>query len=233
VRSRKGSIEVLLDDEESIGGNIEESDGNKSEDTVDANNEPGPEHADGQLSSSVCLEGFETGDCLSWSTELRCQHVFHGDCLMPWLMTKDDCPMCRTTLIEDSDYDTKDSDFKEKSVNSIEMVNGMVAAVKERGHLLFNRSADRGELIDTQAKDIEMISIERGNTGNPKKKRSLKKRKKKGYIAIAKDDIEDDSSDSESSVNDAVTNDVETGCSRTIDGAADDPGVQDSTQNVS
>ena len=233
MRSRKGSIEVLLDDEESIGGNIEESDGNKSEDTVDANNEPGPEHADGQLSSSVCLEGFETGDCLSWSTELRCQHVFHGDCLMPWLMTKDDCPMCRTTLIEDSDYDTKDSDFKEKSVNSIEMVNGMVAAVKERGHLLFNRSADRGELIDTQAKDIEMISIERGNTGNPKKKRSLKKRKKKGYIAIAKDDIEDDSSDSESSVNDAVTNDVETGCSRTIDGAADDPDVQDSTQNVS
>ena len=179
MRSRKGSIEVLLDDEESIGGNIEESDGNKSEDTVDANNEPGPENADGQLSSSVCLEGFETGDCLSWSTELRCQHVFHGDCLMPWLMTKDDCPMCRTTLIEDSDYDTKDSDFKEKSVNSIEMVNGMVAAVKERGHLLFNRSADRGELIDTQAKDIEMISIERGNTGNPKKKRSLKKRKKK------------------------------------------------------
>jgi len=54
---------------------------------------------------SICLENFEPTDELSWSKSLKCHHVFHKECVLPWLMTHDECPCCRTVLFEDSDYD--------------------------------------------------------------------------------------------------------------------------------
>mmetsp|Transcript_25914 Transcript_25914/g.38387 ORF Transcript_25914/g.38387 Transcript_25914/m.38387 type:complete len:337 (-) Transcript_25914:100-1110(-) len=85
------------------------------------------------LTCSVCLEAFEAGDTLSWSKDLQCKHVFHGDCLLPWLMKNDDCPMCRATLIQDADYDdNKGSDENERvndAVGSIRIVNGLISYV--------------------------------------------------------------------------------------------------------
>lgn len=50
---------------------------------------------------SICLEVLEPGEKLSWSRNLICQHVFHHECLMSWLMTHDECPYCRTQMICD------------------------------------------------------------------------------------------------------------------------------------
>jgi hypothetical protein len=50
----------------------------------------------------ICLEPFQVGDVVSWSRFSKtCHHVFHTDCIQPWLEDKrhDDCPSCRTTLI--------------------------------------------------------------------------------------------------------------------------------------
>jgi len=65
-----------------------------------------PENSDVDMECSVCLEIFEPGEKLSWSRNLRCEHVFHHECLMPWLMTHDECPYCRTKMIDDCDTDT-------------------------------------------------------------------------------------------------------------------------------
>jgi len=63
--------------------------------------------SDVDMECSICLDVFEPGDKLSWSRTLRCEHVFHEECLKPWLMTNDECPYCRTKIIGDCcDEDT-------------------------------------------------------------------------------------------------------------------------------
>lgn len=52
----------------------------------------------------VCLDTLESNDAISWSKMFRCEHVFHTLCLTPWLMKNDDCPVCRTILIQNEDY---------------------------------------------------------------------------------------------------------------------------------
>lgn len=66
---------------------------------------------------SICLEPFSTGDLLSWSKVLRCQHIFHFNCLMPWLLKRNCCPLCRVDLVEDDDFDT--------SFSGINMLEGI------------------------------------------------------------------------------------------------------------
>lgn len=118
------------------------------------------------LTCSVCLDAFEAGDTLSWSKELRCKHVFHGGCLLPWLMKNDDCPMCRTTLIQDLDYDdTKggDEDERANDVGSIHIVNGLISyvgRVREQAagfsRLMLSRSKDDYDDGDDMAKVIPL-----------------------------------------------------------------------------
>eukprot|EP00980_Cylindrotheca_fusiformis_P010155 scaffold2261_cov124-Cylindrotheca_fusiformis.AAC.3 len=50
----------------------------------------------------ICLDLFEKGDSVSWSrTNEACTHVFHTECIRPWLEEKrqDECPSCRSRLI--------------------------------------------------------------------------------------------------------------------------------------
>jgi hypothetical protein len=49
---------------------------------------------------SVCMEEFKLSDM---ATKLPCTHMFHKDCLMPWLQSNHTCPVCRFALkTEDS-----------------------------------------------------------------------------------------------------------------------------------
>ena len=50
----------------------------------------------------ICLDTFEEGQDLSWSQEQKCHHIFHAECLEPWLMKHDDCPCCRVIFIDES-----------------------------------------------------------------------------------------------------------------------------------
>ena len=48
-------------------------------------------------SCSICLEDFKTGDNIK---KLNCTHIFHKECLEPWLNDNNrNCPMCRTDII--------------------------------------------------------------------------------------------------------------------------------------
>jgi len=57
---------------------------------------------------SICLEPFESEEEVAWSKHMKCQHIFHADCLEQWLMKHDDCPICRKTFIEDVDLFQKE-----------------------------------------------------------------------------------------------------------------------------
>ena len=43
----------------------------------------------------ICLESMTLNDEL---LKLRCGHIFHKDCLIPWLVQKQECPLCRLQL---------------------------------------------------------------------------------------------------------------------------------------
>ncbi len=53
----------------------------------------------------ICLEDFKPGDHVSSSKSKSCRHMFHKDCINAWLITHNDCPVCRneflTTVNED------------------------------------------------------------------------------------------------------------------------------------
>ena len=57
-----------------------------------------------QLSSpscSICLVDYKVGDKIVYSHNEKCNHCFHLDCMIPWLMKKDrtSCPNCRCDFL--------------------------------------------------------------------------------------------------------------------------------------
>ena len=41
---------------------------------------------------TVCLDDMRLGDRVA---VLRCSHRFHHDCVLPWLLHHNNCPLCR------------------------------------------------------------------------------------------------------------------------------------------
>lgn len=48
---------------------------------------------------SICLEPYKPGEMICIAKAEACNHVFHKECLVEWLKTKDCCPLCRVNLL--------------------------------------------------------------------------------------------------------------------------------------
>ena len=51
---------------------------------------------------SICVQDYEKSN---WIKRLKCNHIFHLDCIKNWFKTKRECPVCK------ANYDKKEIDL--------------------------------------------------------------------------------------------------------------------------
>ncbi|XP_065333186.1 E3 ubiquitin-protein ligase Iruka-like isoform X2 [Cloeon dipterum] len=60
------------------------------------------EQVDQCLQCSVCWDDFKKGETVR---KLTCEHVYHDNCIIPWLKLHGTCPICRKVLNEEAGND--------------------------------------------------------------------------------------------------------------------------------
>jgi E3 ubiquitin-protein ligase RNF115/126 len=62
------------------------------------------------IDCSVCKENYKIEEEI---TTMPCTHVFHTDCLLPWLNLHNSCPVCRYELkTDDPDYENRKKELR-------------------------------------------------------------------------------------------------------------------------
>eukprot|EP01027_Heterolobosea_sp_BB2_P010356 GEZU01015202.1.p1 GENE.GEZU01015202.1~~GEZU01015202.1.p1 ORF type:complete len:110 (+),score=9.25 GEZU01015202.1:425-754(+) len=70
-------------------------------------------HRSQELSCAVCMEEFKVGTA---AKKLKCSHLFHAECIVPWLKKDNSCPVCRHELMtDDPDYEIRKRDEEERN----------------------------------------------------------------------------------------------------------------------
>ena len=77
----------------------------------------------------ICLNSYEPGCYVSWSSDKECCHAFHRDCILMWLLKKDEplCPCCRREFIPEAllnGDNVDEEDESETDINRNDLENG-------------------------------------------------------------------------------------------------------------
>lgn len=71
---------------------------------------------------NICLMDFEIGEEIGWSPNPDCIHAFHKECIVDWLMVKNECPICRRDYLNEKFTDIEEADDEERLNEAIESI---------------------------------------------------------------------------------------------------------------
>ncbi|KAM5252499.1 E3 ubiquitin-protein ligase RNF181 isoform 1-T1 [Hipposideros larvatus] len=95
-----------------------------------------------ELKCPVCLLEFEEEET---AIEMPCHHLFHSNCILPWLSKTNSCPLCRHEL--PTDDDTYEEHRRDKQ-----------ALIGLRSLAAFSVTVVRGKsLSNTGARDLKTV----------------------------------------------------------------------------
>ena len=71
-------------------------------------------NSDDNMTCVICLDQFKVDDLVSWSANGKCDHIYHEDCILNWLLKRSDCPYCRCEYITlEEEVDCKEKSERE------------------------------------------------------------------------------------------------------------------------
>jgi len=71
------------------------------------------QQVDQKMECAICKDSFKIGE---ETIGLPCQHLYHGDCILPWLQQHNSCPVCRYELpVDDLEYEKQRREMMEKT----------------------------------------------------------------------------------------------------------------------
>jgi len=136
----------------------------------------------------ICLEPFRVGDTVAWSkqsaADAPCLHVFHRNCILPWLEDSkhDDCPCCRSIILQDATVSRTENDnenclevddaLEDAGANSMAFViiHGLVSRARRASYSIIGQHIIVGGI---ESDEIDDDNVEAGHLSQPSRLRRV------------------------------------------------------------
>ncbi|KAI5445422.1 hypothetical protein KIW84_013600, partial [Lathyrus oleraceus] len=109
----------------------------------------------GVVLCAVCKDAISVDE---EAKQLPCDHLYHADCITPWLCLRSSCPLCRFRISEEEEEEDENEEDDEDDVNGADVMREMIVRMSELSEddfyglrITLNHIASRHALLHSNA----------------------------------------------------------------------------------